>query len=123
MHLTPELLSAAYDFLRHTKPFDGWNLPEPEDVQFAVLKRKTGYGDAGMTPKGWVIRLSDPLHERTTGLLSTMAHEMIHVHLDESACTSRHKTLRTDSRTHGPAFRAFAKQVLEHHLDFDPVTF
>jgi hypothetical protein len=41
MESAPELLAAAYELLGHTAPFDKWNLPEPDDIEFRVSKRST----------------------------------------------------------------------------------
>ena len=123
MRLTTDMLAAAYDLLRATPPFDGWNLPDSDEVRFKVLRTSANFGDCSQDDKGWVIRLSDKLHPRLTGAITTMAHEMIHIHLDETACQSRHARLRSDSATHGPGFRACAVKVLKQFPEFDPATF
>lgn len=123
VRLTPECLAAAYDFLRTASPFDKWNLPEAEDVHFAVLRGATRFGDCGEHLGKPCIRVSEGLHGRYTSVLVTMAHEMIHVHMDAVTCVSKHAHLRTDNRTHGPAFRAFAAQVCKNFPEFDPVVF
>lgn len=123
MKLTPDLLASAYSMLRETAPFDGWDLPDADDVRFRVLKTTRLYGDAVATLRGrtrvaenWQIRLSEGKHSRLSGVLETMAHEMVHVHLREIGCHS-------DSSHHGPAFQACAKQVTDAHPEFDPVIF
>lgn len=116
MHLTPDLLRSAYALLRETAPFDKWALPEAEDVEFRVLRTCRWYGDCQRRGEQWIIRLSESKHPRLLGMLSTMAHELIHVHLREVAC-------HRDSHHHGPAFRGYAEQVLAAHPEFDPVTF
>jgi len=123
MHLTPDMLSAGYDFLRHTKPFDGWNLPEPEDMRFDVLKGASRFGDCCERKGQFIIRVSEALHQRYTGVLATLAHEMIHLHMDNLACASKYRRLRTDNSTHGPGFRALAIEVCDAFPEFDPVTF
>lgn len=119
MRLTPELLSAGYDFLRQAEPFDGWNLPEPEDVKFQVSANTADYGatwrDDG---ERVVICLSSRMHARHVAVLATLAHEMIHVHLRQVGG----KTKRGWHR-HGKTWRAFAKQVLDRFPEFDPITF
>lgn len=122
MKLTPEFLASGYDFLRHAKPFSGWNLPEPEDIRFGVL-RTSYFGDCGRDDKGPYIRVSERMHDRCVTVMMTLAHEMIHLHMHSVACGARHKRLRTDSANHGPAFRGFAKQVCAAFPEFDPVTF
>ena len=36
LSLTPDLLAAAYDFLRATPPFKAWRLPESDDIAHTV---------------------------------------------------------------------------------------
>lgn len=115
MQLTPDLLAAAYDLLRHSAPFDKWNLPEPEDVRFVVLRTTKLFGDYRKDP-GRIIRLSSRRHTRLTGVLATMAHEMLHLHLGEIGCAK-------DSHRHGPAFRLLAGEVCASHPDFDASVF
>lgn len=115
MKLTPDLLAAAYELLRQTAPFDKWNLPEPEDVMFSVLRTATLFGDYNTKPQH-TIRLSSQRHTRLTGVLATMAHEILHLHLGKMGC---HK----DSERHGPAFRLLAGEVCANHPEFDPAVF
>lgn len=115
MKLTPDLLAAAYELLRQSAPFDRWNLPEPEDVRFAVLRTTKLFGDYSKDAQH-TIRLSARKHTRLTGVLATMAHEMLHLHLGEIGCAK-------DSHRHGPAFRALAAEVCAAHPDFDASVF
>lgn len=115
MRLTPDLLAAAYDLLRHTAPFDKWNLPEAEDVRFVVFRSKRWFGDYSYGAQH-TMRLSEGKHTRLSGVLATMAHEMLHLHLGEIGC---HK----DSHRHGPAFRRLADEVCAAHPEFDPSVF
>lgn len=116
MRLTPPLLAAAYDLLRHTPPFEKWNLPEPDDVLFGVLRSTQFQADCRQMPAGtFRIRVSEPYHGRLSVVLATVGHEMIHLHLDQ--CGAK------DSSEHGAAFRACAAEVVAHHRDFDIETF
>ena len=112
---TPDLLRATYEFLRHTKPFCDWKLPDGEQVGFVALKttkrgaRNSCYGsyvDA-------VIGVS-PLGAATPHiLLKTMAHEMCHMALDMVDVREKDE--------HGPRWRAAARDVCRHHgFDMDP---
>jgi hypothetical protein len=38
--LTPDILAAAYDFLRATEPFAGWRLPDSDIVGFHILRTR-----------------------------------------------------------------------------------
>lgn len=111
--LTPEILRAAYDFLRMTEPFDGWDLPEGEAVAFAVIRADDKYGDCETTnSKPPLIRISSRLVGWTDTLVKVMAHEMLHVHLQ-----------RLDARAkHGPRFKKLALEICKHH-GFDPKNF
>lgn len=116
MKLTANMLAAAYDLLRHTPPFDKWNLPEPEDVHFAVIHGRKVSGDClHQTDGSFRIRISETHHGRLSALLATMGHEMIHLHLDHSGAK--------DSSEHGIAFKHLAAQVVHHNRDFDVETF
>lgn len=116
MKLTASILAAAYDLLRYTEPFVRWNLPEPEDVQFDVIKGRKLQGDCQKQGDGsFRIRISEAWHGRLSEMLGTMGHEMIHLHLDHSGAK--------DSSEHGIAFKHLAAQVVHHHRDFDAETF
>lgn len=114
MRLTTGMLSAAYDLLRQTRPFDKWALPDSEEVRFAVLRTRRKFGDCDT--KSALIRLSSAQHTRLSGVLATMAHEMVHLHMQEAGA-------RKDSSRHGPAFKRLAAQVCRYHPEFDPVGF
>lgn len=116
MRLTPDLLRASYALLAETAPFDKWALPDVDDVEFSTLKTSRLFGDIHRRAGRYSIRLSEARHTRLTGVLATMAHEMTHLHLDETGCEK-------DSTRHGPAFRAYAVQVCAAHPEFDPTTF
>lgn len=116
MKLTPDLLAAAYELLRETAPFSGWALPESEDVTFTPLRTTRLWGDCAKLLSGkFRVRLSSTKHTRLTAVLATMAHEMIHLHLDYAGAK--------DNSDHGRVFRRLAAQVCRHHPEFDPATF
>lgn len=112
MRLTPDLLAAAYSLLRETDPFRGWNLPDAEDVRFAVTKSR----DFGDYSRPHLIRLSARRHTRLSGILATVAHEMLHLHLEEVGA-------KADSAAHGPGFCKLARLVCRHHPEFDTASF
>lgn len=101
LHLTPEVLAGAYSFLRTTKPFVRWNLPPAHDMTFKITKSLT---DAGYC-KGREIGISSKCSGHTHSMLATMAHEMIHLHLDEKGVKAHH----------GADFKRCAKQVAKAH--------
>lgn len=115
MRLTTVMLASAYDLLRATPPFDGWNLPEPEDITFNVLRTREIQGDCSLVGECYRIRLSAPWHTRLSSLLETMGHEMVHLHLDH--CGAK------DSSEHGRGFKRVAAEVCAVHRDFDEGSF
>lgn len=110
--LTRETLAAAYDLLDLTAPFDKWNLPPSDEVKFEVTNHKDRHGDQHEGPPH-TIRVSRYHIGRLTSLIETVAHEMVHVHVDRSGIKEA---------PHGPAFRKYASQVCRHH-GFDPKLF
>ena len=115
MKITKDVISHAYELLRHCEPFDKWNLPEPEDVQFKVAKSKSCYGwHNTRSQKKHTIAISKNLLSSIPFLIEIVAHEMIHMHMSHSHIT--------DTSDHGPAFKAFAAQVCKIH-HFDPKAF
>jgi hypothetical protein len=115
--LTPEILEAAYEFLRCTPPFKGWKLPQGEEVEFVVSRLQDREGDH-TTYRGTsdhVIRVSSKRIGHTTSLVVVMAHEMIH------AKQAVAKTF-TANAEHNAEFRRLATNVCKLH-GFDPKTF
>ena len=107
MALTPEMLEAAYEFLRTTEPFRRWKLPHADDIAFKITRHADRFGtfDATDPPQ---ISVSDRVVGHTQTLLMTLAHEMIHLrhHLTREA--------RSDVE-HGARFRRHAARVCRQH--------
>ncbi len=116
--LTPETLAAAYDFLRTTPPFNGWGLPEPEEVKFRVSKNKRDYGSYRWDGERHVVTLSENLIGYSGTLFRYLSHEMVHLHLEETGMESR----TGGQDTHNGAFRILADEVCKVH-GFDPKAF
>lgn len=108
LHLTPDILAAAYSYLRATQPFNRWKLPPAHEIKFKITRSPT---DAGYC-SGNVIGLSTKCIGYTPYCLEIMAHEMIHLHLDRKGVKQHH----------GPEFQRCAKRVCEIH-GFDPKRF
>src|SRR6185312_3296203 len=68
LRLTPDMLAAAYDFLRTTEPFRRWSLPEADDVGFAVVRDPKMFADFGMENGIPVIRVSEAKNGHTVTL-------------------------------------------------------
>jgi hypothetical protein len=115
LRLTSEMLACAYDLLRTAEPFDGWNLPESDDIVFYVVRDRTRCGFYRRDRYG---RHSIAISINCVGYMPTlvaiMAHEMVHLHL---ALT------RMEGRSdHGAVFQHFAARVCAVH-GFDPKLF
>ncbi len=74
--ITKATIIAAYELLRCCPPFLGWKLPEPDDVDFVVIRTRNVYGDCD----GEALRISASKHGQLNTLLATVGHEMIHLH-------------------------------------------
>lgn len=105
--LSPDVLAAAYEYLKTTDPFRKWNLPEPDDVRFRVIRDRAVYGWHRRDGKQHTIAISSAMIGHTTTLLETMAHELVHVH-EEIVCPPR-------KSEHSAAFRKWAEQVCRVH--------
>lgn len=116
--LSKEVLAAAYDYLSVCEPFRRWNLPDSEDVLFRVGKFRGDFATYRWDGKQHTITVSSNAIAHTETLFRYMAHEVIHLHLEETGMESR--TGGTD--THNAAFRKFAAQVCRYH-GFDPKAF
>lgn len=111
--LTPEMLESAYEYLRVSQPFRGWNLPHADQVSFRVLGARDRFGHfRGRHKKAQgadgfsEIAISAKLVKSSDLLIATMAHEMIHLYQDETGNARGH---------HNPAFKKIAKRVCAIH--------
>lgn len=112
---TPEMCRAAYDLLIETEPFNKWNLPDGDDIVFRVVKDKSCYGWYRTEDDKDIIAISSEWCGLLGTLISTMAHEMIHLH-------QRHTCMDTPSSFHNQAFKKIALKVSGIH-GFDPKAF
>lgn len=116
--LTPETLAAAYDYLKSTPPFSKWNLPESDEVLFKVTRVRGWFGRYRWNGKKHTIEVSSASIGQTQTLLRYMAHEMVHLHLEDIGMESR----TGGPNTHNAAFRVLAAHVCKVH-GFDPKAF
>ena len=107
MKLTPELLAAAYTFLRSAEPFKAWKMPESGEIVFKVVGDPKKYADFSVESGVPVIRVSEKMHRHTETILMTLAHEAIHLH------QFRKKLDR--GGMHNADFRRRAKRVCAIH--------
>lgn len=112
--LTPEALAAAYDYLCEFPPFDKWNMPHSEDVKFLVTRHDDRFAHYQMVDGIHNIAISTKFVNRHDSLLSTMSHEMIHLHTRATKMRMRN--------VHGRAFQMMADEVCTIH-GFDRLNF
>jgi SprT-like family. len=104
--LTPEIMEAAYEFLRFTPPFKNWRLPPGDDVVFHVSADMIiGYYTRDHNHH---IALSSKRIGTTALVMHIMAHEMIHLH------QALRKT-ETRNTEHNAEFDRLAKRVATIH--------
>jgi predicted SprT family Zn-dependent metalloprotease len=114
--LTPEILRAAYDYLKVTQPFDKWNLPDGEDIRFRVtrtgIERGLVYYQAGDET---IINISSACNGHTNSLMATMAHEMAHL-------IEMIHAMDDPKSEHGKAYKKLSNEICKIH-GFDPKLF
>jgi hypothetical protein len=115
--LTPQMLAAAYEYLRATPPFRRWKLPAAEQVKFCVIRARDRYGDHRHYRESdeHEIRLSLARIGHTQSLIETMAHEMVHAY-------EHHKNPKRPHGEHSNEWRRLAALVCKYH-GFDPKSF
>jgi hypothetical protein len=110
LHLTPEMLEAAYELLKTTPPFRSWKLPDADDIEFRVYiarDRHAGFRGALLPGVCHEIQVSIRTVKTLPKLIGYMAHEMIHMRQHLINCPGRGK--------HDARFKRLAKQVCCYH--------
>jgi len=117
--LTVPAIKAAYDYLDETAPFVGWNLPDSDSITFGIASDRTLFGwytAEGRRPRRrygiWISKFNVV---QTETLIATMAHEMLHIHQDQTGQSKR-------SNEHNRAFHRDAELICAIH-GFDPGRF
>lgn len=106
LHMTPELLEGAYEYLRVSPPFNKWSLPHPDDIIFRVNNSKEVWGAFNAWTDGTrEIVISAFYIKSLDELTRTMAHEMVHLRQE----------LTKHNDFHGPWFQKWARQVCHRH--------
>jgi predicted SprT family Zn-dependent metalloprotease len=108
-----DTLRAAYNYLNETPPFNKWNLPDGDDVEFRVVRDRGTFGWYLRENGKHIIGLSVSTVGHTDTLIRTMAHEMVHIH---EHCSGPCK------KGHSRAFKRWSEQVCRVH-GFDPKAF
>lgn len=111
LHLTPQNLPAAYEYLRACEPFCRLRLPEADDVPFRVTRHKDRYGHmwGDKRSSNAEIVLSESCIGSSAKLIEKMAHEMIHLY------QHIHKR-ETPNTQHNADFKRIARTVCRVHL-------
>ena len=107
--LTPDIVEAAYVFLRATPPFSRWKLPESDGIAFHVCASKwMGYYSREIATGIHQISLSSKRVGHTNTVMHVMAHEMIHLY----QAVVKRETANTE---HNAEFDRLAKKVCAIH--------
>jgi hypothetical protein len=118
LHLTPDCLENAYEYLRTTLPFRRMNLPHADNLVFRVMGARDRFGHFRGRIKGMPdlneIGVSVRVVKSTDLLMATMAHEMIHLFQHEKGSASR--------SSHNSEFERIASRVCRIH-GFDRESF
>lgn len=109
MRLTTDMLRASYELLCECRPYRHWNLPPADEVRFKVT-RSLEIDGYYLYPKQ-EIGISSLSHQHLYSVLVTMAHEMVHLYMRETAMDRK-------VADHGVAFRKLAARV-SAELGFD----
>ena len=115
LKLTPERLAAVYDMLRTFPPYCRWGLPPASEVKFHVSKTTQHHAAWWIDSNKHHIEVSANKHGWMASLISTMAHEMIHVR-------QRIAKTETSGVDHNAEFRRMVPSVCQR-FGFDPKQF
>ncbi len=108
--LTPDLLRSTYNMLCEVAPFDKWNLPDGEDINFKVTRDKKYMGWWLYKEGKRTIGISKINVTRLDTMIQVMMHEMVHVH-EENVHVSRKDVM------HSEAWKRWADEVCQiHHI-------
>jgi predicted SprT family Zn-dependent metalloprotease len=99
--VTDKTIKAMYSLLRQMPPFNMWKLPPASKIKFKVVHDLKFMGEMHMKPYKMNIGLKHQEHFIT--ILTTVAHEMIHLHLYLEGVKSYNQ--------HRKVFRTKAHQV------------
>jgi hypothetical protein len=110
IHLTPEIVEAAYNLLKEAAPFKGWNLPDADDIEFVILRTRKHWADYSFEGKPstgrHIIRLSHKKHSHLDTVLMSVAHEILHM---------MQQLQNVKESQHGDYWQQLADEVCELH--------
>ena len=103
LQINRKTMVAVYEMLCEFPPYNRWQLPKSKDVKFEAKIIKEAYGYYDSDPHTIIIskNLNPTLHD----LVNTMAHEMVHMRLNDSGFKSWD--------LHSFKFKKVAKQVCD----------
>lgn len=107
LHLTPQMIEAAYELLRATPPFRGWRLPSGDQIEFCVgMARHTA--ETRPLAEGYRLMVSNQCVGTLDRLLISVAHEMVHIY--------QHRTRRETANTeHNRHWHQVAARICRLH--------
>ena len=116
IHPTPEMVEAAYEFLRTTPPFRRWRLPPGEELEFYVRHARHYVGLCHEAQGAMPARIT--VSSRWVGLPATLllvvAHEMVHLYQARRGTSGPgehnqefHRLARRVCTVHGFDYRSF----------------
>ena len=94
-------LIAAYEYLYSVAPFSEWDLPSSNAISFEVNRSRQMQGEYDTDPH--TIRASSYFCKTQQSVLETVAHEMVHLHMERAGQYSH--------ADHGRDFKAHAKTI------------
>ena len=115
MKLTPAIIRNLYSAIYCMKPFDRWDMPLPEEIEFTIDKDKEVMGTYLYDTGGdyeHTITISSAKCGHYYTVITTLAHEMIHM--------SFYRQEGNKWAQHGKPFRTRCKLVA-NELGFDPL--
>ena len=118
MTLTPDIIKAAYVFLKATPPFRYWRMPPVDEIAFRVVKSRSIQAWFQASGRGSkrkrTLAVSTNCVGYTNTLIGAVAHEMVHVYMDVQGLDT--------TGEHNEKFYKLAKRACRV-LGADPKTF
>lgn len=108
MHITPDMMEAAYRLLLTTLPFRRWSLPDPDNIDFIVSMHRDRHAHCRPykhQPGRYEIAVSAYKVKTIALLIECIAHEIVHVEQDKRGMRDNH----------GKGFKRLALTVCRRH--------
>jgi hypothetical protein len=82
---TPDMLAHCYDMvIASSRTLKSWKLPPSEDIKFKITNHKDRFAHHEVVGGVHILAFSACYVSRFETLISTMVHEIIHVHQDQA---------------------------------------